>query len=462
MRPMTDRAATTPVTPYDPRHPGLRPFHSALPRFLEGSDSPRGFLERCIAAIEARDADIKAFTALGLDAARSAADAAGARYAAGHPLSALDGMPVAVKDVIETEDLPTEHGSDLFKGRRPDWDAACVYWLRKMGAVVLGKTVTAEFATRPPGVTRNPWDLGCTPGGSSSGSGAAVGAAMAPVALGTQVRGSVLRPAAYCGTYALKPSYGVVTLQGVLPMSRGINHLGTLAASLEDTWLTIHALSRRAGGEPGHPPLPGATEMPAPARPTRLIFLETAGWARTPDEVKATFRAFLDRLAAAGVEIMPRSRDEEIEAFETDLAGAGDIYGAISAWEGRYPLMAFADRDATKLTDWTREFLAGRDDMDPDAYGVALKRAGTLRRAYAGLAEKADACITLTAPGPAPFGFETGDPVFCDPFSVLHVPALNLPLLAVEGMPLGVQLTGFFRDDARLVGHAAWLSNFAL
>lgn len=448
---------------YDPRDPGLRPFHAAVPAFLTGRDTPRDYLERCIAAIEARDGDIKAFTALDLTGARAAADAAGERYRASAPLSPLDGMPVAVKDVIDTEDLPTEHGSALFEGHRPEWDAACVYWLKKLGAAILGKTVTAEFATRPPGATRNPWDLERTPGGSSSGSGAAVGAAMAPVALGTQVRGSVLRPAGYCGAFAIKPSYGVISLQGVLPMSRGINHLGTLAASLEDAWLTIHALSRKAGGEPGHPALPGkVTEVPAAVRPERLIFLETAGWDRTPQTIRALLDDLLARLAVDGIAIVTRKDDADVERFESALADAGDIYGGISAWEGRYPMMPFVERDADKLTDWSREFALGREDMDPDDYAEALERADALRSAYAALAAKADACITLTATGPAPLGFETGDPVFCDPFSVLHVPALNLPLLSADGLPLGVQLTGFFRADAALVAQGLWLTGFAL
>ncbi|MDP6173512.1 MAG: amidase [Rhodospirillales bacterium] len=447
---------------YDPRAPVMVPFHSARPAFMDGIDSPRAYLERCIQVMEAREGVIKAFVNINLEGARRAADAAGQRYKDGRPASVLDGMPLVVKDVIDTEDMPTEYGSEMFIGRQPEWDAACIYWLRRAGVVITGKTVTAEFATRPAGPTRNPYDLERTPGGSSSGSGAAVGAGMAPVGLGTQVRGSVLRPASYCGTYAIKPTYGVITLNGILTTSRGINHLGTLAASLEDAWLTLHWTSRNAGGEISHTHLPGKTQMPAPARPDRLIRLETVGWQSTSDEVKAVFEDFLDLLAHEGCEIIGREDDPEVDRVERMFEDTNEISSALSTWEGRYPMLLWGERGAQHLSEMALKGIEEKEAMDPDAYIHALQRADAMRQAYGPLAGKADACIALTADGPAPKGMNTGDVAFCDPFSLLHVPALTLPIFSFDGLPLGLQLTGFAGNDARLVVQGAWIRDFAL
>lgn len=458
-----DTPATAMQRSYDPANPGLRPFHSEISNFVSGINTPRAYLESCIEQIEARERDIKAFVALDLAAARKAADAATERYKTGRPLSLVDGMPVGVKDVIETEDLPTEHGSRLFAGNRPSWDAACVYWLRKGGAYVLGKTVTTEFATQPPGPTRNPWDITRTPGGSSSGSAAAVAAAMAPLGLGTQVRGSVLRPAGYCGLYGMKGSFGTITNQGILPVSRGINHLGTIAASLEDAWLTLHYISRTAGGEPGHAVLPGKTEMPAAHRPARLVLLETIGWQNVVPETQNAFDGLLARIRAEGVELVTRKDSSHVERVEQLFANVMGVSNDLRDWEGRYPLIAFYDRDRTKLTEATIKRVENEiSAIQPEAYETALRRRREMQEAYAAMSAFADGCVTLTAPAPAPKGMGTGDASFLDAFSVTGVPAITLPLLAVEGLPLGVHISGFDRADARLVALGRWMSDLAL
>lgn len=438
---------------YDVTKHGMRPFHSAVTEFRDGSDTPRDYLERCIDVIEAREPDIQAFVTLDLEAARQSADAATARYKAGAPLSVIDGMPIGVKDVIETEEFPTEFGSPMFKNWQPDWDAACVYWLKQGGAIAVGKTVTTEFAARPPGPTRNPWDLERTPGGSSSGSAAAVGAAMLPVGLGTQVRGSVLRPAAYCGNFAVKPSLGVINLQGILPFSRGINHLGALAASLEDAWLTLHYVSRTGGGEFGHDCLPGATEMPEAVNPRRLAILETIAWEETPPASKAAFDQLLNKLSDSGIELIRRSDNPDIETLEKMFEEVPVLSDTLRDWEGRYPLLPFGDRDASLLHEETRARLDVMRNLEPEDYAEALKTAQAMRHQYAELADSADACITLTAPGPAELGMGTGSVAFCDPFSILGVPALSLPMLAIDDLPFGIQLTGFYRHDRSLVSH---------
>ena len=192
-------ASSPSIEHYDPKTAKLLSFSEAIPAFRDGSDTPRAYLERCIETIESREPEVKAFVTLNFENARKAADASTDRYKQGRALSELDGLPVAIKDVHETEDMPMQVGSPIFEGWSSGWDGACVFWLRKLGAAIIGKTVTTEFAFSTPGPARNPWDTARTPGGSSSGSGAAIGARMVPVATGSQVRGSILRPPAYCG-----------------------------------------------------------------------------------------------------------------------------------------------------------------------------------------------------------------------------------------------------------------------
>src|SRR5918999_335312 len=222
-------------------------FFEARGRFLEGHDTPRDYLERCIATIEARDREVRAFVTLALESERRAAEESTRRYRAGKPLSPVDGMPIGVKDIMDTADLPTQMGNAIYKGWQPRWDAACVHAMRSGGAIIAGKTVTTAFAGGETNETRNPLDLTRTPGGSSSGSAAAVGAGMVPAALGTQTAGSTLRPAGFCGAFGFKPTHGALTMQGVHPISLTHDHLGVIAGSLEDTWCVASRIATVAG-----------------------------------------------------------------------------------------------------------------------------------------------------------------------------------------------------------------------
>ena len=215
---------------------------------------------------------------LNLEGARVAADQATARWRDGKPLSPIDGMPIGIKDIIETIDMPTEQGSPLFVGWRTERDAASVVALREAGAVIVGKTVTTEFAATEPRGTRNPHDLRRTPGGSSSGSAAAVASGMLSTALGTQVIGSTIRPASYCGCVGFKGTVGALNRGGSYD-GLSQSSTGVLAATLEDAWQVAYEIAMRAGGDPGYPGLFGPASAPAPVKPRRLVFLETAGWA---------------------------------------------------------------------------------------------------------------------------------------------------------------------------------------
>ena len=450
------------IETYDPKTSRLLSFHDTIPAFLDGTDTPRAYLERCIETIESREPDLKAFVTLNLEGARKAADASTARYKDGRPLSELDGLPVAIKDVHETEDMPMQVGSPIFEGWSSGWDGACVYWLRKSGAAIIGKTVTTEFAFASPGPTRNPWDTSRTPGGSSSGSGAAVGGRMLPVATGSQVRGSILRPAAYCGAYTLKASFGAINPLGGFPSAPSLVHVGFIAGTLADMWITSHCISHTGGGAPGHPSLAGPRALPRPDKPKRLVRLDTPGWQATTEETKVVYEDYLRSLGQAGVEIVGRNDDQVIEDYEQQLVELRDVIALILTYEGRYPLAMYAARQWDLLSERVQGRVVAGRELTPEDYAKALEWCIAFRERHQGLRKRADGFITLNQVDPAPEGMAVGDMVYGEPSSVLGSPALNLPLLAVQGLPLGVQLIGYFREDYRIVAHAHWLLHTAL
>ena len=435
---------------------GRRPWLAATAAFRDGSDSPRDFLERCIAVIEARDPEVGAFVATNLERARADADAAGARWKAGQPQSAVDGMPIGIKDIMETADMPTEQGSPLFAGWRGGRDCAAVAALREAGAVIIGKTVTTEFAATEPRGTCNPWDASRTPGGSSSGSAAAVGIGMVPAALGSQVIGSIIRPASYCGAVGYKPSYGALNRGGSFD-AFSQSCTGVLAASLADIWAVARAISARAGGDPGHPGLTGPTDAPPARKPRRVALLETAGWDAATDEAKEALAAACDRLKAADIDIVDRRTDDAVAAVEEAIAAAVSLSRRINAWEGRWPLNTYArDRDRAQLSRPSQERLDDANRMTQEEYQGLLAERRRVREIYAALKERCDACVTLSATGAAPRGLaSTGNPIFTVPTSLLGIPTLSLPVLRAEGLPLGLQLIGFADSDAALFAAAA-------
>src|SRR5579863_6511870 len=257
--------------------PVMRSYLAAAAEFASGKQTPRQFLESSLALLEQWEPRIGAFVCTNLPAARAAAERSTERWRAGKPLSAIDGMPVGIKDIIETVDMPTEMGSPLFSGWRSEKDAACVRALRDAGAVIIGKTVTTEFAASEPRGTRNPWNTAHTPGGSSSGSAASVAAGIVSAALGTQVISSTVRPASYCGCVGFKPTVNALNRQGSHDY-QSQSCTGILGASLEDTWQVAHEIVARVGGDAGTPGLQGPAALPPAQKPRRLAMLETTGW----------------------------------------------------------------------------------------------------------------------------------------------------------------------------------------
>jgi len=437
--------------------PARRSYVACLSAFAEGRDTPRDFLERCLADLAVFEPVVGAFVHLDIEGARLSADASTARWREGRARSRIDGMPVGLKDLIETADMPTQCGSPVFEGACSGRDAASTMALRNAGAVIVGKTVTTEFAARVPRGTRNPWDPARTPGGSSSGSAAAVGCGMLPAALGTQVIGSLLRPASYCGAYAFKPTVGAINRGGSHDgLSQSVH--GPIAATLAEAWIVAREIADRAGGDPGHPGLLGPYPVPLARAPVRIGVLETAGWSASEPEARAAFDAIVEQLAATGVQVLRREGHAGLERLERVLERATPASLALVDYESVWPLAAYRARDPGKLSAFLRERLEGAERMTPADYRALLAEREAARAAHAAVAADVDALLTLSATGPAPVGLEsTGDTAFNVPASWLGAPALSLPQLEARGLPLGVQLVGAVHRDADLFAVAAWL-----
>ena len=443
---------------FDPARSDLPCFAAAVPRFRDGSDTPRAFLERCLEQMSAHEPTIRAFVWFNPAAPRAAADAATARYRQGRPLSPVDGCPVAIKDIIETVDMPTQMNSPIFKDWQSGRDAASVYALRDAGAVILGKTVTTEFAMAAAGPTCNPFDHTRTPGGSSSGSAAAVGAGMTPVALGTQTAGSIVRPAAYCGVYGFKPSHAALNIGGIHPLSNSHDTLGTIAGSLADAWLVARHIAAVVGGTPPHPGLQGPVDLPAARAPRNLIRLETDGWKEVDAATRAALDAAIGKMAAAGATILDRRNTPEVERLESMLQGIAETARIISTFERRWPYLDYAKRHPAKLSEAAAERAEASRHITPGEFQQALDKQEALRRAIAGMAAQADGFVTLTAAGPAPVGLDhTGNRSFQIFWTLTAAPCITLPRLAVSGLPVGLQILGFRDRDAELAGLAHWV-----
>ena len=442
------------------RNPNIVSFTEAVSSFESGKDTPRKLLERCIANIEAHEKRVKAFVTLDLAAARKAADASTTRYKRGKALSMVDGFPVGIKDIMATKDMPTQMGSAAFKGAQLAQDAACVHALREGGAIIFGKTVTTEFAIGYSGPTTNPFDPKRTPGGSSSGSAAAVGSGMMPVGLGTQTQGSTLRPASYCGAVGFKPTLGALHTAGIHPLSATCDHLGIIGATLDDTWRVASHISL-ALGSPGYGFLDGAApEAPAAVKPARMIRLYTRGWNEIGDDVKASFEQVVDALRSAGVEIVSRDDNAEVAAFEDALERGVDGALDIVAYEMKWPYEDYIARFGDAIGKRIHGLIGRAREMSPAHYTYLLQQRNAIRQQCRELATGlgADCYLTLASSGPAPRGLEhSGSRTFIAYGSWLGFPAFSLPVLESEGLPFGIQLLGLDHRDGELCARANWV-----
>lgn len=397
-----------------------------------------------IARIEAMEPRVRAWEVFDAELALAQARRIDGRMAAGEVPGLLAGVPLAVKDIFDTVDLPTGHGSPIYRGARPGSDAHAVALARAAGGVVMGKTVTTEFAYFTPGPTANPWNLAHTPGGSSSGSAAAVACGMVPLAFGSQTAGSLIRPASYCGVFALKPTHGAFSLQGVKPFAPSLDTLGWLARSADDLELMRCALSGQAYV---------ALETPQPAA-LRLAACQTHEWPALDAGGSAVWGSALARLSAAGVSVetrqMPQSLAGLLQAQKTVMAFEA-ARGLASEFCSHLDLMSNA------LVELVRSGMA----LSESEYRAALALAAAGREQVAQLMQGIDALLTPAAPGEAPEGLgATGDPVFNRVWTLLGLPCVNVPgLLGPGGLPVGLQLVGHPGRERDLLGAAACLNH---
>jgi Asp-tRNA(Asn)/Glu-tRNA(Gln) amidotransferase A subunit family amidase len=426
----------------------------------EGRITSAELVADCLQRIAEVDPKIEAWAHIDRDHAMMQAEAADLHRQKGNALGPLHGVPLGIKDIFDTGDYPTEFGSPAWAGRTPRRDATAVARLRAAGAVIMGKTVTTEYAYFQPGKTRNPHDPSRTPGGSSSGSAAAVGAGMVPAGLGTQVVGSILRPASFCGTIGFKPSIGAINRSGSHDhFSQSVQ--GAIGATLADIWALLRAIADRAGGDPGFAGLSGDVDFAARKKPARIGVLQTGGWGATTEGARQAFDAAKRKLAV-GVELRGRGDDPDIEAAEAAMADALPVTLAINAWEGRWPLNTYADMGSQKLSAPARERLKTAEAMTQREYGELIARRDTIRAVYDKAASRYDAFITLGACGAAPVGLgTTGNTIMNVAASLLGCPALTLPLLSDENLPLGLQLLGRTKSDAALFEAAGWVAGTA-
>lgn len=426
-------------------------------RLATGALSAAEVAEACIARIEAREPEIQAWAWFDPDHVRKQAQALDAWRRSGRPLGALHGVPVALKDIIDTAGIPTENGCALDAGRRPIRDAFVVERLKQAGALIVGKTRTTELAYLHPGPTRNPHDPTHTPGGSSSGSAAAVADGMVPLAIGTQTGGSVIRPASYCGVTGYKPTFGAIPRRGVLMQSPTLDTMGVFAADPEGAAMLAELLFGHDHEDPATTLTPAPrlleTTRTAPPLPPVFAFVRPPGWDDADPEMR---EAFAELTGALGDQV-----------FEVELPpifeNAADQRELINLAEMARHYFTYHRDGADRLGAETREGIERGNAILARDYLAALDWPKVLAAALDEIFDRCDAILCPAATGPAPNGLDhTGSAIFNGLWTLCGVPAVTLPLLTSSGgLPMGVQLVAGRGNDARLLRTARWLFEWA-
>jgi Asp-tRNA(Asn)/Glu-tRNA(Gln) amidotransferase A subunit family amidase len=437
----------------DLTRPELLGAADAARAIARGELSAEDLVQACLARIRETEPAVQAWHTLDEAHALAQARERDAARAAGIACGPLHGVPVGIKDIIDTCDMPTEDGTLLHAGRTPAADAWVVAALRAAGAVILGKTVTTELATYAPGKTRNPHNPAHTPGGSSSGSAAAVAAGMVPLAVGTQTNGSVIRPAAFCGVYGFKPTHGWVPRPGVLKLSRTLDSVGVFARSIEDIALITEQLVGFDERDPDTRPRARAalvaTALQEPPLAPKLALVKTPVWELAEPGTRTAFAELQELLGDDCVEV----------PLGDSLRAAWDWHRIIMECEMAAQLTAEWERGREQLSTRLQEQLARGRAATAFDYQQALARIPQVNAGFDELFERYDAILTPAAAGPAPGLAGTGDPAFCTLWSLCGMPACSLPLMSADnGLPLGVQLVGRRDGDARLLRTARWLA----
>jgi Asp-tRNA(Asn)/Glu-tRNA(Gln) amidotransferase A subunit family amidase len=420
----------------------------------DGAISSEQYVAACLARVRETDARIEAWAFLDPDYALSQARAADRYRLSGQAIGPLHGVPIGIKDIIDTADMPTENGSPLHAGRTPSRDAAVITLLRAAGAVIIGKTVTTEFACGASGKTRNPHDAAYSPGGSSSGSAAAVAAGMVPLALGSQTGGSTVRPASYCGVYGLKPTRGLIPRRGMSRVAHTLDTVGLFARSIDDLALLLESCVAYDEGEfestpRAHAPYRAVAAEEPPIPPT-FGFVKTPHWHRMDADAKDAFAELVERLG---------DRVEEVE-ISGAIEQAGDWHAIIMESEVAVHLAREWDKGRARLSERLRTRIERGRTHPAARYLEALAHIPRLNEGFAELFDQTyDALLTPAATGVAPKGLvSTGDPVFCSLWTLCGLPAVSVPLMSgANGLPLGAQLVGPRHGDGRLLRTARWL-----
>lgn len=428
---------------------------SEAKRQLEsGQLTSEALVSSCLARISERDATVGAWTSVNPEQALDAARASDRLRASGASLPPLSGIPVGIKDIIDTKDFLTEYGSEVFAGRQPDTDAALVAQLKAAGAIILGKTVTTELAFFGPGKTRNPHDLERTPGGSSSGSAAAVADGQVPLALGTQTAGSTIRPASYCGVIGFKPTFGYTSRTGVLAQSQPLDTIGGYARSIEDIALLFDAMSAvdtaDADMRPDEKPsLVAALTEPRPRVP-RFAFVKTPAWPQAEAATRAAFEAFAGSFGA---------RAEIVETtLPADFEGILRLPQIVQFYDIARNYGPIADANPDRVSGKLKEIIAEGRTFSAADYAAARADQDSLYEILKSAIADYDAILTPAATGPALIGLGgTGSPMFNALWTYLGMPCISLPLLKVDGLPVGVQLVSARGNDAHLLRIADWM-----
>jgi Asp-tRNA(Asn)/Glu-tRNA(Gln) amidotransferase A subunit family amidase len=425
----------------------------AVQAMQDGHLSSEELAAACLARIEALEPTVRAWTFLDRDYAIEQARRADEIRREGRVFGPLHGVPVGVKDIFDTADMPTEYGTVLHKGHRPKRDATAVAQLRQAGAVILGKTVTTELAYYTPGKTTNPRDAKRTPGGSSSGSAAAVAAGMVPLAIGSQTNGSVLRPASFCGVFGFKPSYGQISRHGMLSLSPPLDQVGVFARSIEDAALLGDSLMNYDAQDSDMQPrvrpnlLKTAAEEP-PVAPL-FVLVRTPMWSKAQRETQDGFAELIEHLGGQLHEVqLSASIDEGIACHRTIMEA--DMARSLAR---EY------ERGKDQLSAAMRAAIERGQRVTAVEYDRALAAIVPLNAVLDELFLNYGTIITPVATGEAPLGLDnTGDPIFCTFWTLCRTPSISVPLLqGKHGMPIGVQLVGARDDDGRLLRSARWL-----
>jgi Asp-tRNA(Asn)/Glu-tRNA(Gln) amidotransferase A subunit family amidase len=424
----------------------------AARRIAAGEITSEALVASCLDRIAARDDDVGAWIWLDRELALEQARTADVIRSKGQGIGPLHGVPVGIKDIIETADMPTQNGYRGHEGRHTHRDAFCVSQLRDAGAVILGKTVTTELATRHPGKTRNPLNPAHTPGGSSSGSAAAVRDGQVPLALGTQTGGSVIRPASFCGIHALKPTFGLVARAGVTLQADWLDTVGTYGRSIEDVALVSEQMLARDLADDqavprSRPALHRIAMSEPPSRP-KLAFMRTAKWEAADPAAQAALENFAAILG---------SDCESIEMLDW-MDEAWDWQRILQVYGNAIHYGPLLDAHGDKMSESLQANIAEGRALTPVDYTHAVEQRDRVASGLDEVYDRFDAILCLPAAGPAPEGLGwTGDPVFNAFWTYIGTPCVTVPLLEVDGLPMGVQLTGPRGGDGPLLRTARWL-----